>query len=83
MKEQIQESMELAHSHEQNYQLELHTYQIVCPNFKYEPPSFISMEIGTNSKVPTTPFAVQLVTIIKPVSPLKGGTSLEIISLAI
>jgi hypothetical protein len=37
------------------------------------------MEIKTSSKVPVTPFVVQLVT--KPVSPLRGGTSLEIIPL--
>jgi hypothetical protein len=37
------------------------------------------MEIGTSSKVPTTPFVVQPIT--KLVSPLRGGTSLEIIPL--
>jgi hypothetical protein len=35
------------------------------------------MEIGTSNRVPTMPFVVQ--PIIKPVSPLRGGTSLEII----
>jgi hypothetical protein len=39
----------------------------------------MSMEIGTNSRVPTTPFVVQLVTI--PISPLRGGTCLEFIPL--
>jgi hypothetical protein len=39
------------------------------------------MEIGTSSKVPMTPFVVQPVT--KPVSPLRGGTSLEITPLPI
>jgi hypothetical protein len=43
------------------------------------PPSFVYVEIGTNSKVIATPFMVQLVT--KLVSPLKGGTCLEIIPL--
>ncbi len=75
--------MELAHFNEQGYQLELHAYRIVFPNFKYKPSSFISMEIGTNIKVPTMPFVVQLVAITKLVNPLRGGTSLEIIPLLV
>jgi hypothetical protein len=39
------------------------------------------VEIGTNSRVPTTPLVVQLVT--KLVSPLRGGTSFKIIPLPI
>jgi hypothetical protein len=73
--------MELVHSNEQSYQFELQAYQNVVPNFKYEPPSFVFVEIGTSSRIMATPFMVQLVT--KPVSPLKGGTSLEIIPLPI
>ncbi len=75
--------MELTHSNEQNYQPELHAYRIVFANFKYEPPSFIFAEIGTSNIVPTTPSMVQHVVITKPISPLKGGTSLESISLPI
>jgi hypothetical protein len=41
------------------------------------------MEIGTNIKVPTMPFVVQLVAITKLVNPLRGGTSLEIIPLLV
>jgi hypothetical protein len=54
--------MELAHSDEQSYQLELHAYQTTFPNFKYEPPNFVFVEIGTNNKVLVMPFMVQLVT---------------------
>ncbi len=50
--------MELARSDEQSYQFELHAYQIGFPNFKYEPPSFIFVEIGISIKVPTTPYVV-------------------------
>jgi hypothetical protein len=39
------------------------------------------VKIGTSSKVPTTPYVVQLVT--KPISPLRGETCLEIIPLPI
>jgi hypothetical protein len=69
--------MELVHSHEQSYQLQLYAYQTAFPDFKYEPPSFISVEIGTISRVPATPSMVQHVT--KPVSPLRSGICLEII----
>ncbi len=41
------------------------------------------MEIKTNSRVPTTPSIVQHVSITKPISPLRGGTSLEIIPLLV
>jgi hypothetical protein len=70
-KEQIQESMELAHSDEQNYQPELHAYQTTFLDFKYEPPNFVYVEIGTNNKVPTMPCMVQPIAITKPISPLK------------
>jgi hypothetical protein len=60
---EIQDNMELAHSNEHNYQLELHAYQTTFPHFKYEPPSFVYVEIGISSKVPTTPSMVQPVTI--------------------
>jgi hypothetical protein len=43
--------MELAHFDEQNYQLELHAYRTTFPDFKYEPPSFVFVEIGTTSRV--------------------------------
>jgi hypothetical protein len=76
-KEQIQDNMELAYSNEHSYQLELQAYQIAFFNFKYEPPDFVFMEIGTSNKIPTMPYVVQL--IIKPVSPLRGGTCLKII----
>jgi hypothetical protein len=65
----------------QSYQLELQAYQTVFPDFKYKPPSFIFVEIGTSSIILATPFVVQLVT--KPISPQKGGISLEIIPLLV
>jgi len=83
MEEQIQDNMELVRSKEQSYQLELHTYRIVFPNFKYKPLSFVSIEIIINSKVPPMPFRVQLIANTKPFSPLKGGTCLNIIPLPI
>jgi hypothetical protein len=58
MEEQIQDNMELVCSDEQSYQLEVHTYRTTLPNFKYKLPNFVFVEIGTNSKVPTTPFVV-------------------------
>jgi hypothetical protein len=62
----------------------LHAYQIVFPNLKYEPPSFISMEVGTSSKTPTTtPSMVQHVATAKPISPLKNETCLKSIPLPI
>jgi hypothetical protein len=69
--------MELVCFHEQSYQLELYAYQTVFLDFKYEPPSFVSMEIGTNSRILAMPFMVQHVT--KLVSPLISGISLKII----
>jgi hypothetical protein len=77
----IQDIMELVHSDEQSYQLELQAYYTAFPDFKYETPSFVSMEIGTNSNVATMPSMVQPVT--KPISPLKGGKSLKIIPLLV
>jgi hypothetical protein len=74
--------MELACFNEQNYQLELQTYQTTFPNFKYKPPSFIFVETGTRNITPITPIGVQLV-VTKLVSPLKSGTSLDIIPLPI
>jgi len=56
--EQIQESMDLTHSNEYSYQLELQAYQTTSPNFKYELFSFVSMEIKTNSRILITPFVV-------------------------
>ncbi len=81
MEEHIQENMELTYFDECNYQLKLQVYRIAFFDFKYEPPSFVCVEIGTSSKTPTTPYVVQRVAIIKPISPLRGGTSLEIIPL--
>jgi hypothetical protein len=75
--------MELAHSDEQSYQLELHTHRTAFLDFKYEPPNFVYVEIKTNSKVPTTPSMVQHVAITKPISPLRGGTSFEIVPLLV
>jgi len=71
--------MELAHFDEQSYRLELQAYKTYFPDLKYEPPNFVSMEIGTNSIIPTIPFMVQPIT--KLISPLRGGTCLEIIPL--
>ncbi len=53
-KEQIQDNIELAHSGEQSYQLELQAYQIAFLDFKYKPLSFVFVEIGTSNKVPAT-----------------------------
>jgi hypothetical protein len=39
IEEHIQKSMELAHSDEESYQLELHAYWIAFLDFKYQPPS--------------------------------------------
>jgi len=39
------------------------------------------VETRTNNRTPTTPFMVQHVATIKLVSPLRGGTCLEIIPL--
>jgi hypothetical protein len=75
--------MELAHFDGQSYQLELHTYQIVFLDFKYEPPNFVYVEIRTNSRAPTTPSMVHPIASTKPISPLRGGTSLEIIPLLV
>jgi hypothetical protein len=41
------------------------------------------MEIRTNNRILATPSMVQLVTITKPINPLKGGTSLKVIPLPI
>jgi hypothetical protein len=73
------------HSGEQVYQLELQVYQTTFPNFKYEPPSFVSTKIRSNNKTTTTttPFVVQPIVNVKLVSPLRGGTCLEIIPLPI
>jgi hypothetical protein len=68
--------MELTCFDEQSYQLELQAYQTVFPDFKYEPSSFVFVEIGTSSKILATSSVVQLIT--KPISPLRGGTCLEI-----
>jgi hypothetical protein len=43
------DNMELVCSHEQSYQLELYAFQTAFLDFKYEPPSFIFVEIGTIS----------------------------------
>jgi hypothetical protein len=51
--------MELACFDEHSYQLALQAYHIAFLDFKNEPPSFVSMEIGTSSKVLVTPFVVQ------------------------
>jgi hypothetical protein len=81
IKEQIQNNMELVHSNEQSYYLELQAYQTTFLDFRYEPSNFVYVEIGTNSKIPTTPSVVQPVT--KPISPLRSGTCLEMIHLPI
>jgi hypothetical protein len=47
--------MELARYGEQSYKLELQAYQTAFPNFKYEPPNFVSMEIGISSRTLITP----------------------------
>jgi len=73
--------MELVRSNEQNYQLELQSYQIVFLDFKYKPLSFVFVEIGTKNRIPTTPCVVQDIT--RPISPLKGARGLKIIPLPI
>jgi hypothetical protein len=75
--------MELAHFDEHGYELELQAYQIAFHDFKYKPPNFIYVEIRTSSREPTTPFMVQLVVTTKLISPLKGGSCLEIIPLLV
>jgi hypothetical protein len=70
--------MELAQSDEQSYLLELHAYQTAFFDFKYEHPSFVSVEIKTSNKVLATPSVVQPIAITKLVSPLRGGTCIEI-----
>jgi hypothetical protein len=50
--------MELVCADEQSYELELQAYQSVFLDFKYKPPSFVSMEIATSTKIPITPFVV-------------------------
>ncbi len=57
-------------------------YRIIFLDFKYEPPSFVFIEIGTNSKTPTTPSVVHVAT-TRLVNPLKGGTYFKFISLPI
>jgi hypothetical protein len=81
IEEQIEENMELTRFDECSYQLKLQAYRTAFLDFKYEPLSFVYVEIGTSSRTPTTPFVVQHVAITKHVSPLRGGTSLEIIPL--
>jgi hypothetical protein len=81
IEEQIQDNMELVCSDEQSYQLELQAYQIIFPDSKYEPLSFVSVEIGTSIKVPATPSMVQPV--IKSIHPLRSGTSFKIMPLPI
>ncbi len=71
--------MELAHFDEQGYQLELQAYQTAFLDFKYKPPKFVFVEIETSSTILALPSMVQLVT--QPISPLRGGISLEIIPL--
>jgi hypothetical protein len=75
--------MKLTHFDEQNYQLELQVYRTTFPDFKYEPLSFIYMEIGINSRVLATPSMVQHIAITKPITPLRSRTCLEIIPLLI
>jgi hypothetical protein len=74
--------MELAHSNEQSYQLELHAYRTIFLDFKYKPPRIIFVEIGISNKVPTTPSMVQPIAIAKLVT-LKGGIGLEIMPLLV
>jgi len=50
--------MELAHSDEQGYQLELQAYWIIFLDFKYKPLNFVYVETRTNNKAPSTPFMV-------------------------
>jgi hypothetical protein len=45
--------------------------------------AFLSMKIITSSKVQVTPSLVPPIAIIKLVSPLRGGMSLEIIPLPV
>jgi hypothetical protein len=47
--------------------------------FKYEPPSFVYVEIRTSSRALAMPYVVQHAAITKPISPLRGGMGLAII----
>ncbi len=58
-------------------------YRTAFLDFKYEPLSFLYVEIRTSSRTLTTPTIVQPVVVVKPVNPLRGGTCLEIISLRV
>lgn len=57
----------------------LQAYWTIFPKFKYGPPSFVSMEIGTSVIIITSPSVVQHVATTKLVSPFKGGMNLQII----
>jgi hypothetical protein len=79
--------MELARIGEHVYQLELQAYQTAFLDFKYEPTSFVYVEIKTSTRTSSASFTFgpnpreQLVVITKLISPIRGGTCLEIIPL--
>jgi len=58
IEKQTQDNMELVFFDEQSYQLELQAYQTIFLDFKYEPLSFIFMEIRTSSRVPVMSYVV-------------------------
>jgi hypothetical protein len=69
IEEQIHDNMELVHYDEGSYLPEPQAYQFAVLDCKYEPPSFVFVEIGTNSRIPVTPFVIQPIT--KLINPLK------------
>ncbi len=64
-------------------------YQTAFLDFKYEPTSFVYVEIKTSTRTSSASFAFgpnpkeQLVVITKLISPIRGGTCLEIIPLLV
>jgi hypothetical protein len=81
--------MDLARIDEHVYQLELQAYQTAFLDFKYEPPSFVSMEIKTSTRTTSAtsftfgPNPREQHVITKPINPIRGGTCLEIIPLPV
>ncbi len=78
----------MAKTYEHVYQLKLQAYQTAFLDFKYESPSFVSVKIKTSTRTTSaTSFTFgpnpreQHVVITKPISPIRGGTCLEIIPL--
>jgi hypothetical protein len=80
--------MELARIGEDVYQLELQAYQTTFLDFKYEPTSFVYVEIKTSTRTTSASFTFgpnprEQPVITKLISPIRGGTCLEIIPLLV